>query len=110
MHEKLKSALKILSITDDHAMLQPMLLKMADIVNNRLDKSHARPLLNRLLGRPLFSDRACTLLMLELAPRMEAPQEAQSHPTSNRGPVASILAVWKYEHRGDKSNAANRIS
>jgi hypothetical protein len=40
--EKLKSALKILSITADHAMLQPTLLKVADIVNDRLDTSRER--------------------------------------------------------------------
>jgi hypothetical protein len=41
--EKLKSALQILSITADHAMLQPTLLKVADIVNDRLDTSASRP-------------------------------------------------------------------
>jgi hypothetical protein len=40
--EKLKSALKILSITADHAMLQPTLLKVADIVNDRFDTSRER--------------------------------------------------------------------
>src|SRR5262245_38942700 len=40
--DKLKSALKILSITADHAMLQPTLLKVADIVNDRLDTSRER--------------------------------------------------------------------
>ena len=42
MLEKLKSALQILSITADHAMLQPTLLKVADIVNDRLDTSRER--------------------------------------------------------------------
>src|SRR5262249_19061065 len=37
-----KNALKIFPTTADHAMLQPTLLKVADIVNDRLDTSRER--------------------------------------------------------------------
>ena len=50
MLEKLKSALQILSITADHAMLQRTLLKVADIVNDRLDTSSESAFATLLLG------------------------------------------------------------
>ena len=139
MHEKLKSALKILSITD-HAMLQPTLLKVADFVDDRLDTSREResaafatllldydtaengencahnhdldrdrPFPPRHFGansslskaaygpvepasRPstILGTPESTLLMLELVPRKEGLQGAQSLPTIQPTPTPTV--------------------
>ena len=71
MHEKLKSALKTLSITADHAMLQPTLLKVADIFANAGRKAALRQHING--GEHIGGNHRATVWKYEHEVRSRTP-------------------------------------